>query len=262
MPFPHTPRAVYRKNPLVEVICQLRFPAVLAIAAEPPYKFQERVRQSYPIYERLEGLPGVPKELAAIVSQLAVQLPGETVTHKFLTEERTDFISLTQEFISVTTQAYGRWERLREAMRLAEEAAREVYSPAFYARVGLRYQDVIRKETLGLGDEQWSNLIAPHFAGLLAADAVRDEVRTIQSETVMGLTEVRGGLVRIRHGLASLPQATELAYIIDTDFYTQERCVGEQAFGPLDAFNRLGGDLFRWAITPRLSLALEPELVG
>ena len=261
MPFPHTPRAVYRKNPLVEVICQLRFPAVLAIAAESPYKFQEKVRQSYPVYEKVEDALGFPKALATILAQLPMQPPGEPLRHNFLTEDRTRFISLTQEFISVTTTAYERWESLREAMRLAEEAAREVYGPAFYTRVGLRYQDAIRKEALGLQNDRWASLISPHFAGLLAADAVQDEVRLSQSITVLQLAEVKGALVHIRHGLANLPPAKELAYVIDTDFYTQERCTGEQAFATLDTFNQLGGDLFRWAITPRLSTALEPEPV-
>lgn len=173
MSFPHTDCAVYRENPLVEVICQFRFPAILAVAAESPYKFQELVRGAYPVYEKIEGLPGIPREVAAILSQIPIGSSAESVTHCFRTEDRTRFISLAQEFVSVTTTAHDRWEALKQAMQLAEESVRQIYEPAFYSRVGLRYQDVIRREALGLQDEPWSSLITPQFAGLLAAGEIQ-----------------------------------------------------------------------------------------
>ena len=48
----------YRKPQLVEVICQLRFPAILSIGAKDPVDFQERIRREYPRYTRnIEKLP-------------------------------------------------------------------------------------------------------------------------------------------------------------------------------------------------------------
>ena len=38
--FSHEPRCHYRRNPLGEVICQLRFPEILAISANPLVAFQ------------------------------------------------------------------------------------------------------------------------------------------------------------------------------------------------------------------------------
>ena len=43
-------RFIYEKNQLVEVICQLRFPAILSIDSETPAAFQEKVRARYPRY--------------------------------------------------------------------------------------------------------------------------------------------------------------------------------------------------------------------
>ena len=37
-------RCVYEKNQLEQVICQLRFPEILAIGAEAPVAFQEAIR--------------------------------------------------------------------------------------------------------------------------------------------------------------------------------------------------------------------------
>ena len=48
MPFPNVPRVTYRNNPLVQVICQLRFPPILKIDAEVPADFQESIRKDFP----------------------------------------------------------------------------------------------------------------------------------------------------------------------------------------------------------------------
>ena len=39
--FSQEPRRFLKKNQLMEVICQFRFPEILAIAAKPPVDFQE-----------------------------------------------------------------------------------------------------------------------------------------------------------------------------------------------------------------------------
>ncbi len=48
MPFPEVQRVIYRKNPLEQVICQFRFPAILRIDTETPADFQERIRNDFP----------------------------------------------------------------------------------------------------------------------------------------------------------------------------------------------------------------------
>ena len=55
--FYHEPRCHYRRNPLGEVICQLRFPEILAISANPPVAFQEAIRDDYPQFLRKEENP-------------------------------------------------------------------------------------------------------------------------------------------------------------------------------------------------------------
>src|SRR5690242_19776038 len=63
-PFPVSPRTVFRVNPLVEVVCQLRFPALLRVDVEPPAAFQERIRAEYPVLkDKTTDLLGLPPEL-------------------------------------------------------------------------------------------------------------------------------------------------------------------------------------------------------
>jgi uncharacterized protein (TIGR04255 family) len=73
MPFPDSPRAIYRMNPLDHVICQLRFPPILMIDSKPPNEFQDAIRKEYPLYyEGKEALTEIPLEILS-------QLPQDVV---------------------------------------------------------------------------------------------------------------------------------------------------------------------------------------
>lgn len=50
MMFAEYDRCQYLRSPLVEVICQLRFPTILSINANEPAAFQEAIRRDFPQY--------------------------------------------------------------------------------------------------------------------------------------------------------------------------------------------------------------------
>ena len=69
-PFPDAPRVMYASNPLIEVICQVRFPPVLKIEAQLPDAFQERIRSIFPVYNENTSLFAgleLPAELLQLV---------------------------------------------------------------------------------------------------------------------------------------------------------------------------------------------------
>ncbi len=113
MPFPDAPRVIYRRNPLVEVIAQLRFPPILKIDTEPPALFQDRVCIDFPFYE-------VRIEENILPTELRNRLPGEIV-ELFTSQTRNkgndlgaaDHIwklSLAKDFIALSTRRYQRWQ--------------------------------------------------------------------------------------------------------------------------------------------------------
>lgn len=258
MPFPESQRVVYKNNPLAEVICQLRFPTILEIGSEDPAGFQKRIRSRYPLYARDEPGARMPREISEIVAQLRLPIGTERTTHKFLTEDSNRFVSLANDFIAVTEKQYSRWEHFRDEIGVAQAALEQVYQPSFYSRVGLRYQDIIDKTKLGLGSEPWESLVSPSIIGVLGAPEVGGRVQEIRTEARIALDEVAGGFVTLRHGLVESSPNGGQAYRIDADFFTQERSDAEHVLGILDTFNRLAGNLFRWAISARLRDALEP----
>lgn len=263
MAFPEAKRVIFKQNPLREVICQLRFPTILEIGAEPPVRFQNNIRSTYPLYSLERPLQNLPPEISSILEQLRVPLPTQhqILTHKFATAEGTRFISLNPEFVAFTERKYQRWEHFRTDIETATTTLEEVYTPAFYLRVGLRYQDVIDRKELGL-DDPWHALINAPLVGMLGAENLRDEVQDIQTESLIKVTGVRGGFVRLRHGLRKVAPDGHQVYVIDSDFYTSERSGKDDVLGILDEFRRVAGNLFRWAATSRLQQALEPMEVG
>jgi uncharacterized protein (TIGR04255 family) len=259
MPFPESPRVVYQNNPLVEVICQLRFPTILEISAEEPAAFQKKIRSRYPLYSKEEGGLVVPKELAGLLATLPIPKPAELLTHKFLTEDSTQFISLTRDFLAVSEQRYHRWEQFRHAIQQAQAALEEIYRPAFYSRIGLRYRDVIDKVKLGLTHQTWDSLLQPAFLGILAASEVHNNIQQIRAQVLIKVDEIPGGFLHLQHGFGMDAPVNPDTYLIDADFFTEDRRATQNVSHVLDTFNRIAGNFFRWAITNGLQRALEPQ---
>lgn len=257
MPFPESPRVIFQKNPLVEVICQLRFPPILEIGTRDPADFQNAIRSEYPLYAKEEDAPSFPKEIAALIAKLG---SPNGVTHRFRTEDEKRTVSLTPNFVAVSETEYERWENFRETVKRAKAALEDTYHPAFYSRIGLRYRDVIDRSDLGLRDQPWHELVNKQLLGALGAPEVQNQVQQIRTHAVLKIDEVTEGFVRLQHGLGPTDEERHGdVYTIDADFYSAGKIGGGDILGILDRFRKVGGDLFRWAITPRLKAALEPR---
>jgi len=258
MTFPQSDRVVFDKRPLEEVICQLRFPTILEINTEKPAKFQNRIRTDYPIY-RIEK-PEFPKELEDLVSGLHISNPIDLITYKFMAADEKKIISLSPEFVAFSDAYYIRWEKFYNEVKRAQEALEEIYKPAFYTRIGLRYRNIIDKEKLGIVNEPWDGLLMPSLLGLLGAqDNVGRHIDQIMTNATIKVDEVSNARATIQHGIGKrIPNGNEV-YIIDIDVYTTERSNSQDVPDILRRFNQFVGNFFRWAITDKLRGILEPR---
>ena len=140
MPFPESPIEIYDRNLLEEVICQVRFPAILRISAQSPADFQEKLRQKYPLYSESSlsnKMPAnLPKEFAEIISSLPLTGSPPGKEYRFASTDEKKAVSLGQEFLAFSEKKYVRWRTFREELALAERALRDTYKPAFYSRIG------------------------------------------------------------------------------------------------------------------------------
>jgi uncharacterized protein (TIGR04255 family) len=251
MTFPDSPRVIYRQNPLVEVICQLKFPPLLKIESEPPAAFQERIRKEYPMM--VEGSPDQPILPPAIAKALGQAVPGffQGRTYSFQSEDALWKVVITREFLALSTTRYSRWEEFRSKLQIAVDALVASYEPSFFVRVGLRYRDVIRKSMSGLERLEWSKLLQSHILGELSHPKLSKAVQHSAHDVLISLGN-SAGQVRVLHGLIKEGQTQDFSYSIDSDFFYEGRTELKDAFRYLDSFNREAGKLFRWCITPLL----------
>lgn len=256
MPFPASERVVFGNNPLESVVTQVQFAPVLSIAAEEPAAFQNLIRADYPLYAR-EDTVELPPELAQVFA--SVGRPLVSVRHVFRSLDGQRSIFLTRDFLAYEDKSYRRWEEFRGQAERAFRALHEVYHPTFISRVGLRYINVIRQSALGLAPPvPWAELIGPGLIGLLGQADLRDRVTEVLGIVSVKINDVPGGTVRIQYGLREQKPDVEAAYFIDSDFFTLERSDVANALGVLGHFSIKAGNLFRWAVTPRLLAALRP----
>ena len=113
MQFPETERVIYEKNPLEQVICQLRFPPILRIEANTPAGFQDQIRNIFPQFqEKAEFAAILPPELVQILSQEIIQsLRPSHKLYQFATTDDSLVVNLASGFVSLTSSSYERWEK-------------------------------------------------------------------------------------------------------------------------------------------------------
>lgn len=265
MPFPETPRVIYRNNPLIQVICQLRFPTILRIDAETPVDFQECIRQQLPGYELTndDGSTPLPQNLSQNLPAEMRELISMSSNrrHQFFSKSRTWTVSLTRDFVALETNDYTRWEDFRERLQLVIRTLFEIYEPAYLTRMGLRYKNAIDRRRLGLEDAAWRDLFADFVLGQLALDETSNLVLEHQGKTLIGLNE-DGDLVRMEYGqvIESTGDPSNKLFLLDHDFYTNKETEPDELdiISRLNSYNALNRRLFRWAVCDRLHDAMGP----
>src|SRR5262245_7091139 len=106
MPFPEAERVIYEKNPLAEVICQVKFPPILRIDSELPAQFQERIRQNYPLFQEKqmsEGDIALPPEMAQLLKSEFFARRGRAA-YDFASSDGVWTVSLTRDFLALSTR--------------------------------------------------------------------------------------------------------------------------------------------------------------
>jgi len=185
MPFPPTPRILYHKNPLDQVICQLRFPPILRIEASIPAAFQDAIRDAFSGFAetseiKLEVPPEVSDQVPPEILRQLVRLPSAK-HYEFASEDGKWKVNLTRAFLSLSTADYQRWEFFKEKLVAPLAALTDVYSPQHFIRIGLRYIDVIRRSKLNLLKVPWRELLAPHISGVLGHPSVGENVHKLEA---------------------------------------------------------------------------------
>lgn len=265
MPFPEVPRVIYANNPLVEVVCEVRFPPILRISAADPTDFQDQIRSAYPEYEvgNVSGplVPNAPDFLRSLL-QSGFQDPSFEAAprgYRFLNADQSWKVTLSQGSLSLSTSTYERWEGFRERLESVIGVLVKTYQPSYFSRVGLRYQNVISTQNLGLEEGRWRDLLARPVLGELSSEELQD-VEVIGARRSMILSIDEDLMLNLNHGFVDTVDDQGEAYLIDTDYYQEGQIDTNDCLSHAERCHSYAGKVFRWCITDKLHDALGPAL--
>lgn len=256
MLFSHYDRYQYTINPLVEVICQLRFPSILSIGVKEPAEFQESVRHDFPRYASTQETPAPTVKGVGTPNPTVEQ--GPTITnYSFVSADGLWKLNLTSSFIALSTLRYQRWEDFAQRLDKALAAFIQIYQPAFFERIGLRYVNAFSRKALHLEESTWNDLIQPAFLGVLAEPDVEEKSATKCSLDVeMALEDCHLKLHAGPGLLGNGQKDPEVKFILDNDLSAAGSLSAAQVPGHLDILHHNAVRLFRGALTSELHSAM------
>lgn len=255
-------RCRYGAHQLAEVICQLRFPEILTIGANVPVDFQEAIREDFPLFLRRQEMPA-PK-LTGVPGNMTLQNQPAVINYQFASADGSWRVNLTSKFISLTCTKYTCWEDFAGHLDKPLAAFIQIYKPAHFERVGLRYLNFISRLQLGLEGVPFSELIAPCYLGpLMEEDVAEASTGRCSVDCEMN---IRGGCrVKIHAGPGLVKRGgkedKEVKFIFDQDLYMPGPLPLNLSAGALQTLHSQADSIFRGAISDRLHEAMEPEAI-
>ena len=271
MLFSNEERVVYDRSPLHEVICQIRFPDILAIEAKEPADFQEAIRADFPRYLLKKDQPA-PKITGFVDGIPQVDRPAPITNYHFVSADNMWKLNLTRNFIALSTLRYTCWEDFAKMLDKPLAQFIKIYQPAFFQRIGLRYVNGISREKLELGGRRWNDLIQSRYLGVLDDDDVEeglvskcsvDVERKLADNCAVKLHAGPGMIqraIRTPQGIKQL-QEKDVRFIFDMDVYSAGNLPLQDAARVLESVHSHCDNLFSEAITDVLHNAMEPVVV-
>lgn len=250
-------RYTYAQSPLIETICQLRFPSILSIGAKEPAEFQEAIRREFPKYMVREERPA-PRLVNAGTPNQKVEQPPVIQNYNFVSADGLWKINLTRDFIALSTLRYTRWEDF--AQRLDKPLAQfiQAYEPAPFERIGLRYLNAISRKRLGLEGSAWNDLLEPPVLGPLDEEDIV-EASTTKCSVDLETSFVDGVRLKLHAGpglLGDGKKDPEVKFILDSDFSVLGNLTADRVPEKLEAMHQYAVRLFLGATTNTLRTAM------
>ncbi|MBQ6840173.1 MAG: TIGR04255 family protein [Oscillospiraceae bacterium] len=253
--FSNEERCLLKNNQLAEVICQLRFPEILKIGAEHPVRFQEQIRDEYPQFSKRMEAP-TPSPSPA---------NDQKINYQFTSADGLWRVNLTGNFISLACNRYTCWEDFAKRLDKPLAAFIQIYQPAYFQRIGLRYLNFISRKNLALEGIPFRDLFQNMYLGPMADEEVPEN--TALRCGVDAELAIRGGCkVKIHAGpgmiMRKTPNGTqqdkEVRFIFDQDLYMGGNIPVNYSAGALQTLHAQAYSIFRGAITDTLFDALDP----
>ena len=263
MLFSDAARCRYDRPVTHEVICQLRFPTILSIDKNEPADFQEKIRARFPRYGVKREAP--PPQLIQRPGAPAEMKPAPSVAnYAFVSEDTLWKLNLTKDFVALSTLRYTGWEDFAAKLDQTLAAFIQVYQPAFFERIGLRYRNIISREALELEGTPWRELISPAYLGALAEEDVAEgQVHRCAADLDLSLSGSCRAKIHAEPVHLKNPQngqvEQEQKFILDIDLAMHGNISAPLAAAALETLHGHSTRVFRGAVTETLHEAMQPS---
>lgn len=278
---------VFRKAPLLSVLCQIKFDPVLSLLSDVGVAgFQESIRNLYPRFnaeqfERLEvsGSPATPQRRFGLSQSAPIW--------RHTDEEARWRVSIAADFIAIETPRYRDFEEFLDRLMFVLNAIDRTVHPGDSTRIGLRKINVLSHPDVSTTID-WRHFLRRELIGIVGTEH--------PGQLMFGLSDIRFGEglseLTVRHGAVpdhfveqlersmvvssvdavpvaaqpetTISQAREPAhdYLLDLDYSTIAPYPvrdAEDLAEVLQEFSDGITSFFHWAILPRYREWLEPE---
>ncbi len=252
-------RCIYRKNQVAEVICQLRFPDILTINANQPAVFQDLIRDEFPQFSERAETPA--PRIAGIPGNYHIENQKPTPNYQFVSADGMWRINLTSRFISLACTNYTCWEEFAKKLDKPLVSFIQVYKPAYFQRIGLRYMNFISRKNLDLESIPFSKLFQPAYLGILNDREIYEQETS--RNCVDAEFSIQGGCrAKIHAGPGIVKQNghtdNEIRFIFDQDLFMTGNIPVNYSAGALETLHKQAYPIFRGAITDELHYAMDP----
>jgi uncharacterized protein (TIGR04255 family) len=257
---PEPSRVVFEHPPLVLTLCQLRFSRVLEVNVQDYIEpFRRAIETDYPTFS-------TSKQVELMFNpELEDQKRVETLQWRFSDEDENWTAVLTQDFFTLETRRYARFEDFLSRFRFLLGALMAHVKPKVGVRLGLRYINEIR-----LAPRQLSSVVRQELLGLLSKPNFEKYAAQSFQEMLFNFSEA--GSVSIRHGF--LPDGSTVQpspgkspptgpfYLLDFDMSRVFSAPSLLEMEPdiiiqhVDEYHNDIEKLFRWSITEEFAESL------
>lgn len=241
---------IFRRNPLISVVCQLRFHPILQIR-ERIAGFQERLRDIFPTYSEIVANVVTIETAEAD----AVNLQTEQ-QFRFAKIDGSSALILTTNSLAIENRHHTERQPLLQDILKATNALQEDYAPIIPTRLGLRYINSIDRSLISKDihrEVEWKDIMAHEFWPI---PNVLMDIEDTHIFTQLRSTTERDGELVLRYGLLREADGNH-RYRFDMDRYFQGSFDLSTLEEKLELFGRDIFCLFRTAMGPALQEWME-----
>ena len=241
------------RAPLVNVIAQVRFPAVMRIEADSAFvaTFQEAIRNDYPILRP-------ERQLGVMIGPGGVQPQDAGIIWRFETKDPDAWqVTLAPTFVSLSAKRYTRRSDLLARLTVVLHALESWLHPNVCDRIGVRYVDRVTGDQLA----RLSSLVRPELLGIASDDTLLGNVEVVHalSDSLFRLddgSQLRGRWGRLPADATYDPgiePAREPSWVLDLDHSTSQpedfelAAIGSRVAEFCDRIY----SFFRWSVTDK-----------